>query len=79
MSKKISETRGNANTPKITDIFNSKTPSSPQTIKRTSSQLSPANDDQQTKKQNTNTNMDEHVSSTNYIQLLDPLLHSLNL
>ena len=74
MSKKISETRGNANTPKITDIFNSKTPSSPQAIKRTSSQLSPANDDQQTKKQNTNTNMDEHVSSTNYIQLLDPLL-----
>ena len=74
MSKKISETRGNANTPKIMDIFNSKTPSSPQTIKRTSSQLSPANDDQQTKKQNTNTNMDEHVASTNYIQLLDPLL-----
>ena len=74
MSKKISETRGNANTPKITDIFNSKTPSSPQTIKRTSSQLSPANDDQQTKKQNTNTNMDEHVASTNYTQLLDPLL-----
>ena len=74
MSKKTSETRGNANTPKITDIFNSKTPSSPQTIKIMSSQLSPANDDQQTKKQNTNTNMDEHVSSTNYAQLLDPLL-----
>ena len=50
MSKKMSETRGKANTPKITDIFNSKTPSSPQTVKRTSSQLSPADDDQQTKK-----------------------------
>ena len=74
MSKKMSETRGNANTPKITDIFNSKTPSSPQTVKRTSSQLSPADDDQQTKKQNTNTYIDEHVSLTNYAQLLDPLL-----
>ena len=74
MSKKMSETRGNTNTPKITDIFNSKTPSSPQTVKRMSSQLSPANYDQQTKKQNTNTNIDEHVSSTNYAQLLDPLL-----
>ena len=68
----MSETRGNANTPKITDIFNSKTPSSPQTVKRTSSQLSPADDDQQTKKQNTN--VDEHTSSINYAQLLDPLL-----
>ena len=70
----MSEIRGNANTPKITDIFNSKTPSSPQTVKRMSSQLSPADDDQQTKKQNTNANIDEHVSSTNYAQLLDPLL-----
>ena len=68
----MSETRGNANTPKITDIFNSKTPGSPQTVKRTSSQLSPPDDDQQTKKQNTN--IDQHTSSTNYAQLLDPLL-----
>ena len=37
-----------------------------------SSQLSPADDDQQTKKQNTN--IDEHTSSINYAQLLDPLL-----
>ena len=68
----MSESRGNTNTPKITDIFNNKTPGSPQAAKRTSSQLSPTDDDQQTKKQNTSAN--EHIPLTNYAQLLDPLL-----
>ena len=72
MSKKMSESRGNTNTPKITDIFTNKTPGSPQAAKRTSSQLSPMDDDQQTKKQNTSAN--EHILLTNYVQLLDPLL-----
>ena len=72
MSKKMSESRGNANTPKITEIFNNKTSGSPQKAKRTSSQLSPADDDQQTKKQKISAN--EHISPTNYTQLLDPLL-----
>ena len=72
MSKKMSEYRGNANTAKITDIFNNKTSGSPQTAKRMSSQLSPVDDDQQTKKQNISAN--EHISLTNYVQLLDPLL-----
>ena len=65
----MAESKGNVNTPKITDIFNSKTPSSPQTVKRMSIQLSSADDDQQTKKQNTT--IDEHTSSINYAQLLD--------
>ena len=68
----MSESRGNINIPKITDIFNNKTPGSPQAAKRTSSQLSPMDGDQQTKKQNTSAN--EHIPPTNYAQLLDPLL-----
>ena len=46
----MSESRGNTNTPTITDIFNNKTSGSPQAAKRMSSQLSPMDDDQQTKK-----------------------------
>ena len=53
MSKKMSESKGNTSTPKITDIFNNKTLGSPQATKRSSSQLSPTDNDHQTKKQNT--------------------------
>ena len=72
MSKKMSESKGNTSTPKITDIFNNKTLGSPQASKRTSSQLSPTDEDHQTKKQNTSAI--ENIPSTNYSQLLGPLL-----
>ena len=73
MSKKTSELKGTNSTPKITDILNTKQNQSPQATKRTSSQLSPSEDDQQNKKYNSDTG--EITSTTNNLsQLLDPLL-----
>ena len=50
----MAEHKGNNNTPKITDIFNNKTLESSQSMKRSSSILSPSDNDPNTKKQNTN-------------------------
>ena len=69
----MSELKGNNSTPKITDMLSSRQNQSPQATKRMSSQLSPMEDDQQNKKYNSN--IGEIASSTsNFSQLLDPLL-----
>ena len=68
----MSESKEINTTPKITDIFNSKNLESPQAMKRSSSLLSPSDDDQHTKKQNASAS--KNTSFTNYAQLLDPLL-----
>ena len=69
----MSKLKGNNNTPKITDILSSKQHQSPQASKRTSSQLSPSEEDQQNKKYNPC--ISERVTTTsNFSQLLDPLL-----
>ena len=50
----MSELKGNNSTPKISDIFNNKTSELSQLVKRSSSTLSPSDNDPDTKKQNTN-------------------------
>ena len=72
MSKKMSELKGNNSTPKISDIFNNKTPESSQSVKRSSSILSPLDNDPDIKKQNTN--VCEKNLIADYTQILDPLL-----
>ena len=75
MSKKMAEsktTKGNNTTPKINEIFNNKNQESPQSMKRSSSILSPSDTDPINKKQNTNAG--EKKVIPDYTQLLDPLL-----
>ena len=75
MSKKMSEsktTKGNTATPKISKIFRNNEQQSPQSMKCSSSILSPSEADPINKKPNTSS--EEKNVTPDLVQLLDPLL-----
>ena len=73
-TKKVSDMKASTNTPKISEIFTNKVLDSPQATKRPSSQLSLIDDDQHSKKPNTNCDGNENNLTSQFTQLLDPLL-----
>ena len=67
------EQKGLKSTPKITDIFGNKAPDTSHSIKRTSSTLSPLDDDPDAKKPNTS-DWENGPNKIDYTQFLEPLL-----